>query len=133
MGWFQHAFHDIKHGIKTATSAVAHTVVKPAIVATNTVAGPVYDHVIKPVAHDVVKATQFVVDEGVKFGGKGEEFISAEADVFVNTEQSIATAVGGLGNFATNVETGVGGFLENSWSYALIGGAVLVGFVVLRR
>ena len=133
MGWFQHAFHDIKHGIKTATSSVANTVVKPAIVATATVGGSVYDHVVKPVAHDTKKAAQFVVDEGYKFGKKGEELISAEADVMVNTQQSIATAVGGLGNFATNVETGVGGFLENSWSYLLIGGGVLAVFVLSRR
>ena len=102
MGLFK-IFHTIKHTFRSAGEGVVKTVVKPVIVATNTVAGPVYDHVVKPVAHDVKKATQFVVDEGVKFAGKGEQFISAEADVMVNTQQSIATAVGGLGNFATNV------------------------------
>ena len=133
MGWFQHAFHDVKHGLKTATNSVVHEVAKPAFVATATVGGAVYDHVLKPVAHDAKKAAQFVVDKGGKFGRKGEDFLSAEADVMINTEQSIATAVGGLGEFATKVETGVGGFLENSWSYLLIGGAVLGAFVVLRR
>ena len=132
MGWFKHAFHDVKHAFKDAGGAVK-TVVKPVIVATNTVAGSVYDHAVKPIAHDVTKATQFVVDEGLKFGGKGEQFLSAQADVVVNTEQSLATAVGGLGSFATNVETGVGGFLENSWSYVLIGGAVLGALVLFRR
>ena len=132
MGLFK-IFHNVKHTFRKAGEGVVQTVVKPVFVASNTVTGTVYDHVVKPVTHDVVKATQFVVDEGVKIGGKGEEMAMAQADVFINTEKSLATAVGGLGGFATKVESGVGGFLENSWSYLLIGGVVLGAFVVLRR
>ena len=106
---------------------------KPAFVATNTAAGAVYDHVLKPIAHDTKKATQFVVDEGSKFEKKGEQFVSAEADVMVNTEQSMATAIGGLGKFSTEVEEGLGGLLKNSWSYVLIGGAIIGAYVILKR
>ena len=132
MGLFK-IFHNVKHTFRKAGEGVVQTVAKPVFVASNTVGGAVYDHVVKPVAHDVAKATQFVVDEGAKIGGKGEEMAMAQADVFINTEKSIATAVGGLGGFANQVESGVGGFLENSWSYLLIGGVVLGAFVVLRR
>ena len=88
MGLFR-IFHTVKHAFKTAGSTIiegGQTVVKPAFVATNTAAGAVYDHVLKPIAHDTKKATQFVVDEGSKFEKKGEQFVSAEADVMVNTE-----------------------------------------------
>ena len=135
MGLFR-VFHNVKHAFKTAGSTIikgGKEVVKPAFVATNTVAGAVYDHVLKPVAHDAKKATQFVVDEGSKFAKKGEQFLSAEADVLVNTEQSMATAIGGLGKFSTEVEEGLGGLLKNSWSYVLIGGAIIGAYVILKR
>ena len=136
MGFFKHAFHDVKHFGKNVGKTIAadtRSITKPVFRATNTVAGSVYTHAIKPLAYDTKKASQFVVDEAMKFGKKGEQFASAQADVVVNTEKSLATAVQGLGGFATSVETGVGGFLENSWSYVLIGGAVLGALVLSRR
>ena len=136
MGFFKHAFHDVKHAFKTAGRTIgtgAKAVTKPVFVATNTVAGNVFEHVIKPVAHDTKKATQFVVGEGGKFAKKGEDFVFAEADVMVNTEKSLSTAIGGLGNFATKVETGVGSFLGSGFSYVLIGGAVIAAYVVFKR
>ena len=133
---FGRAFHDAKHTFKQAGQAIKkkeQKIVKPMYVASTTALGSVYNHAVKPIAHDAKKATQFVVDKTAKFGKKGEQFLSAEADLVVNTNKSLATAVGGLGNFATNVETGVGGFLGNSWSYVIIGGGVLAALVFLRR
>jgi len=74
-----------------------------------------------------------VVAEGIKVAKKGEAFVEANVDTAVNLQQSMATAAGGLGKFATNVEQGVGGFLGNSWSYVLIGGGVLAVAFMMRR
>lgn len=144
MGWFSNAFHSVTHSIghgltqvknavgsgltkaghyaSTAANYVASDVVPPVYQATKTVTGQAFDHIVKP-----------VVAEGMKFAKKGEAFVSANVDTAVNLQQSIATAAGGLGNFATNVEQGVGGFLGNSWSYVLIGGGVLAVAFLMRR
>jgi len=144
MGWFSNAFHSVTHSIghgltqaknavgsgltkaghyaSTATNYVGSTIVPPVYKAAKTVTGQVFDHVVKPVAA-----------EGMKFAKKGEAFVMANVDTAVNLQQSVATAAGGLGNFATNVEQGVGGFLGNLWSYVLIGEGVLADAFMMRR
>ena len=143
MGWFMNAFHTVGHGLTTVTDTVgggltkvgnyaasaAHAaynagskVVRPVYQATKTATGAVFDHVVKPVAN-----------EGMKFANKGEAFAMANVDTVVNLQQRMAMAAGELGAFANNVEQGVSGFLQNSWSYVLIGGGVLAVALLLQR
>ena len=114
------------HGLSSAASATLHVVKK--------IAKPVYEHALKPVGEAIGK-------KAGKYAGKAEDFLDANIDTVVGTQQAIAAMAQNAGSVGVQFEDGLGqaskglgSFLESGLSWYLVaGGGAIVALLVLMR
>jgi hypothetical protein len=97
-------------------------------------AKPAYERALKPVGEAVGK-------KAGKYAGKAEDFLDANIDTVVGTQQAIAAMTQNAGSMGVQFEgglgqasKGLGSFLESMLSWYLVaGGGAIVALLVLMR